>query len=153
MELFHGIIQGLYTPTAFPSGLQVDSVGLRVTRIDFFLLFNHCNFLMLVQAFLVGPPSPTDFSDGLPMNWEQTNTLSPLEMTSKHQWKSSGQPAEVQRNSNRLLLLLLYNIKKPQCRWIGPSTSGAHEDKHYEHSTSCTKKALFFRYILYYRYQ
>ena len=89
-------------------------------------------FLMLVWAFLVGPLSPTDFSDGLPMDWEQTNTLSQLEMTGKHQWKSSRQPVEVQWNSNGLLLLLLYNIKKPPCHWIEPSTSGAHEDNWHE---------------------
>ena len=98
------------------------------TQIDFFPLFDHCNFLMIFQC--LSKHSWSDllvqcFSDGLLMDWEQTNTHSPLEMTGKHQWKSNGQPAEVQWNSNRLLLLSLFNIKKPQCCWIEPLTSGA----------------------------
>jgi hypothetical protein len=72
---------GLYTATAFPSGLRADSVGLRVCRTDIFLLCNpqqfSAHFPLLVRAFLVGPLSPTDFSVGRPMDSEQTSSHNP----------------------------------------------------------------------------
>jgi hypothetical protein len=52
------------------------------------------HFPLLVRAFLVGPLSPTDFSVGRPMDYQQTSSHSPLEMTGKHQRKSDGRPTD-----------------------------------------------------------
>ncbi|EDR03932.1 uncharacterized protein LACBIDRAFT_331089 [Laccaria bicolor S238N-H82] len=63
---------GLYAATAYPSRLWPDSVGLRVFRTDIFSALQLQQFsgecLKLFRAFLVGPLSLLDFSNGLPMD-------------------------------------------------------------------------------------
>ena len=59
---------GLYTPTAFLSGLHQTEGKQNAYFFAFSPQYFSDDFLVLVQAFLVGPQSPTDFSDGLPMD-------------------------------------------------------------------------------------
>jgi hypothetical protein len=62
------LMGGLYTATAFPS----DSERTEGMQNDYFSAFSpqyfSDDFPALVRAFLVGPLSPTDFSDGIPMD-------------------------------------------------------------------------------------
>ena len=73
-------IRGLYTPTAFPSGLCQTEGKQNPYFFAFSLQYFSDDFPVLVQAFLVGPQSPMDFQ------WPNS--------------KPTPKPMEVQRMSN-----------------------------------------------------
>ena len=60
---------GLYTPTAFPSGLRWTEGKQNTYFFAFSPQYFSDDFPVLVWAFLVGPQSPMDFSNGLPMDF------------------------------------------------------------------------------------
>ena len=60
--------RGLYTPTAFPSGLRRTEGKQNGYFSAFSPQYFSEDFPELVRSFLAGPISPTDFSDGLPMD-------------------------------------------------------------------------------------
>ena len=64
----HEQFGGLYTPTAFPGGLRRTEGKQNTYFFAFSPQYFSDDFLVLVRAFLVRPQSPTDFSDGLPMD-------------------------------------------------------------------------------------
>ena len=65
---------GLYTPTAFLSGLQADSVGLRVSRIHIFLLFRHSIFPMIFRCLSGHFWSDHKVQRTFPMDFQWTNS-------------------------------------------------------------------------------
>ena len=83
-----GYIRGLYTPTAFPSGVHSESVGLRVSRIHIFLLFHPSIFPMIFRCLSRHFWSDHKVQQTFPMDFQWTNS------------KPTPKPMEVQRISD-----------------------------------------------------
>ena len=65
---------GLYTPTAFPSRLRADSIGLRVSRMHIFLLFHHSIFPMIFRCLSGHFWSDHKVQRTFPMDFQWTNS-------------------------------------------------------------------------------
>ena len=85
---------GLYTPTAFPSRLQVDSVGLRVSRIHIFLLFHHSIFPRIFQSWSDHFWPDQSVQRTFPMDCQWTNNKPATEMT-----RTDGIPTDIANGS------------------------------------------------------
>ena len=83
--------RGLYTPTAFPSRVQADSIGLWVTRIDFFLLFDPSIFLMIICCLSRHFWPDHKVQRTFPMDFQWTWPMEVQHISNRHgQWKSNG---------------------------------------------------------------